>query len=525
MGERFLDTEEVAGSNPASPTSNNIILKNMENIKENISPEKVDIETEEEIGTEIEAIPSDEKLAGFVDELEQFTNRKRKEYEETEKLLEEHKGLVKSKESVQSTGKKRYRIAEDYINPFDRISSRNYSLLAREGIITEGRAVLLERLNGAIIKLEGIESPDDESISGLTNASNLRDKCQLEIEENLREKREEIEEKRERVKKKVIERHEKRIRKLQERIDEIIENPFVSDRMRREEEEEREEAKREREEYEREIIEGMKRSIQSLKARHENSFSEIETFTGIDGVADLLRNGLEDENKKQIIQKIRDRLRNAIIDKDDDEQLKDPGKVVPWKVHSSPYQYTDEVRRLSSSGEMRVLREMSGSGNGEAQKLLEEAERIIAQNSILREIIGAMSFTDGEGKKRMSLFWSAFKERKGNDKDGTTERNKKERKERERKKAEFKEKAEEMIGKGGFEVRVPIYGKGGKVLRTERAVLIVKKGESKAGDRKIWKVVEALGPEGATRLKNNQNAIESFPEWLQDAIKQHSKIS
>jgi hypothetical protein len=274
------------------------------------------------------------------------------------------------------------------------------------------------------------------------------------------------------------------------------------------------------------IVQEAGRYIQSLSARHANAFKRISDLTDNEKIADelvqVIRKG--DERKQQsVLDKVRSSLMSSIIDGEGEKQLKDPKEIVPWKVGPTSIQYGDAMNFLRFHETEKALQAAAEAGDEYAKKMLEQREQIIADNEIIRRLVGPQWITDRKtNEKRMGAFWAAFETRKKNDKEGVTAARKKEREEAAKREAAFKKETEEIIKRGGFVVEVPVIKKvrdKREVVGKQKGVVRLEKGKSKKGNE-YWKVAEVFGTTNGLKVGDASPLdMRSFPQWLSRSAK------
>ncbi|HLD69249.1 MAG TPA: hypothetical protein VJA17_00630, partial [Candidatus Omnitrophota bacterium] len=398
----------------------------------------------------------------------------------------------------------------------------------QEEMIDAPYAERLKKLDGVITKLESLDFPSADAKAELEKLSGVRSAFRERIESQITEQQQEITTRREEVKNKVLEHYAKRAEDLERVIAEIESNPGVIERLQAMAEQERKAFQVKIEQERKRIVQEAARYIQSLGVRHANAFKRLGDLTGNEKITDELMQTLDegDERKQQgALDKVRSRLINAVIDGEGEKQLKDPKEIVPWKVMPTSIQYGDAMNFLRFHETEKALQAAAEAGNEQAKKLLEQRDRIINGNEIIRRLVGPQWITDRKiNERRMGAFWATFETRKKNDKEGITAARKKEREGAAKREAAFKKETEEIIKRGGFVVEAPIVkevrGKR-EVVGKQKGAVRLEKGKSPKGNE-FWKVAEIFGATNGLKVGDvSPLHMRSFPQWLSESARQY----
>ncbi len=481
-------------------------------------------------------MPSIEDLDALLCEAESVATIALISEKEIYEMIERRQELLDRLQDLEIIRESRLQRVENF-NPLKDLKPSDYERLVQEGMIDAPYAERLKKLDGLIEEIEALDYPSVYAKTVLEELSEVRNAFREKLENQIEERQQEIAARREEVKNKILEHYSTRAEELEQMVVEIESNPHVVERLQTMAEKEMQAlfAKREAEkkafeakiEQERKaVIQEAARYIQSLSARHDNAFKRLGELLGNEKIADELIAVLgEKDARKQrdVFNSTRSRLINAIIDGEGEKQLKDPKEIVPWKVAPTSIPYRDAIDFLRFHETGKALQAAAEAGNKQAQKLLEQRDKIINGNEVIRRLVGPQWVTDRKTNKRqMSAFWAAFETRKKNDKEGITAARKKEREEAAKREAAFKEATEEIIKRGGFVVEVPVIKEiQGKrvVVGKEKGAVRLEKGKSKKGNE-FWKVVETFGATNGLKVGDvSPLNMRSFPQWLREVAR------
>ena len=472
-------------------------------------------------------VPDIKDLDNILRESEEVAEAASLSEEEIDKMIEKRQEALGRFQSIDVIREERLRRVENF-NPLGGLTPADYDRLVQEGMIDSEYAERLKKLDGVIGKLEALAYPTADAVAELERLAQIRNSFREKLESQIEEKQQELSERREDVKSKVLGHYARRVEELEKVIAEIEANPRVVERLHAMAEQERKEFEEKIEREQKELLTAATRFIQSLSARHANSFNRLSEITGNEKIAEDLLKALkeEDERKQQsAFDRVRSRVIKSIIEGEGKQQLKEPKEIVPWEVRPTSIPYVGAINTLRYRGTTEALQAAADAGSEQAKRLLEQRRQILAENEILSKLVGRKWITDRKtGEKRLGEFWSAFETRKANDKKGITEARRKERKEAAERKAEFQRAAAEIIERGGFVVEAPVVrqikdrlqvvGKGKGAVRLEKV-------KSKKGNE-YWKVVEVLGVTSGLNVgAASPLNMRSFPQWLRDSARKH----
>jgi hypothetical protein len=482
------------------------------------------------------ALPSVEDLEARLRDAESVATSASVSEKEIDEMIERRQESLDRLRDISSIQESRLRKVENF-NPLKDLEPDDYERLVREGIVDNAYAQrykatpaqlisYFQKRDKVITDLEKLEYPTANAIAELERLVTERNRFRQELESLIAERQEEIAARREEIKNKLLEHYTRRAEELERTIAEIESNPRVIERLRTMAEKERQAFQAKIEQEWKKIIQEAGRYIQSLGARHVNVFKRLGELTGNEKIAEellqILREG--DERKMQsALDKIRSRLIDAIIDGEGERQLKDPKEIVPWRVGPTSIRYSDAMKFLLFQETEKTLRAAAEAGNEQAKKLLEQRERIIAGNEIIRKLVGPQWITDRRtNKRRMGAFWAAFETRKKNDEEGITAARKREREEAAKREAAFEKSAKEIIKRGGFVVQAPVIKEvRGKrvVVGKQKCAVRLEKGKSPKGNE-FWKVVEVFGEIKGLKVGDvSPLDMRSFPQWFRESAK------
>jgi len=500
--------------------------------QEGYNPPVAETEVEEtELKPEQVTLPDIKDLDSLLEESEKVATVASLSEKEIDELVEKRQESLERLQNVDAIREQRLQRTEKF-NPLKDLIPADYDRLVQEGMIDTDYAKRLKKLDAVIAKLESLDYPTADAVAELERLTQVRNSFRERIESQIEEKQQELSERRENIKNKVLEHYEKRAEELEEIIAEIESNPRVIERLHAMAEQERKEFEEKIEQERKKLLVEAARFIQSLSVRHANAFNRLGEITGNEKIAEDLLKALEEEDKRKqrsIFDKVRNSIIESIIDGEGKQQLKEPKEIVPWEVRSTSIPYIDAMDTLRYSGTTEALQVAADAGNEQAKHLLEQREKILGENEVLRKLVGRKWITDRKtGKKYLGAFWSAFETRKENDKNGITEKRKKEREEAARREAEFQKAAAEIIKRGGFVVEVPIFKqiKGKRqVIGKEKGVVRLEKAKSKKGNE-YWKVVETFGATNGLDVGDASPLnMRSFPQWFRDSARIHFTLN
>ncbi len=432
-----------------------------------------------------------------------------------QEAIDEYQDIVAKESSLKTTKP---------INPFDNLEPSDYQRLVQEKIITEESVKCFIEIDNEIAKFQSLPNPSLEAKTQLETLLNLRNSVKEGLESKIKEEQQKTAIKNEEQIRYQVEVYKERAQKLDKIISEIGSNPRVRDYLHTIAEKEMEEffdqREREKKEYEtkvakirQEIIDTSARFVQSLKDRYNNAFKRLEVLFEDKEISDKLAQILDekDEQKQRDgLAQARKHLIKSIIEGEGVKQLKNPAEIIPWADVVTSIPHGTAMNYLDNSH--KDLQIMASLGNERAKKLLEQYKQIIKSNEIIRRLVGPKWYTDPNSKeKRLSRFYTAFEQRKKNDRDGTTARHKREREEAIKREAKFREVIKGIIERGGFILEnAPIINGAGKW-----AVRLERKKSKKSDGKYYWEVVEMSAPVMGLKVGDTSPLnMGSFIEWF-----------
>jgi hypothetical protein len=509
--------------------------KQQEGYSNNIEPGgQIKVEGQGDVVKEA-ALPSVGDLKGLLEEAKNITKVALMSEREIDEMVERRQKSLDLLRDAYLAQESLLKMEDS--GPLKDLKSDDYDRLIQEKIIGASYAELLKQLDDEITKLESLDFPSAVTKAELHKLYGVRNSVREKIESQIVERQQEIAAQLKKQRDEELNLYKRRVEELEQTIAEIESNPRVLERLRamaeREMKEFFEERERKKKEFEAKIeqerkkrIQDATRYIQSLGARCANAFKRLGELTGNEKIADELAVALreEDTRKQQsVFDRVRSQLRRAIIDGEGEKQLKDPSEVVPWEVRSTSIPYYLALGEIQDDTTKNALELAARSGDKNAERLLKQRDEVLVADQILFRLFGKKWITDRKtNEKRLSPFWAAFETRIKNDREGITAARQKEREEAAKREAEFKQKAQEIIDRGGFVVEVPII----KIVRGKREVVGKQKGvvrlekrKSKKGNE-YWKVVEVFGITNGLKVGDvSPLDMLSFPQWFREAAK------
>ena len=487
--------------------------------------EKEEKEEEKSIEEKEITFPDLAELDSTLKEANEIADNASLSEKEIDEMAEKYKNTAERIKDIDLIQEERLRRVENY-NPLKDLTPADYTRLVQEGIINSEYADRLQTIDSIINKLESLESPTTDAMAELEKLANVRNEIREKIENLIEEKQEEISGRKEKIRNEIFEHYAKRIEELENVIKEIEKNPRAIERIKIIEEKEREEFEKTKKAEEERLFSEASRFIQSLNAKHNNAIKRLIEITKDKDVVKKLSDSLSFETKEkqnQEFKKVRSKLITAIIEGEGENQLKEAKEVVPWETKTSSIRYFDAFNTLQEREVINALQKAAKEGDTQAEQLLKQRDQIIAENNVLRKLIGKKWIIDNKtGKKRLGTFWSAFETRKENDEKGITAERKKKREEKEKQEKIFQEKAKELIKKGGIIAEVPLVkwiNRKPRVIGKEKSIVRLEKKKSKKGND-YWEVVEIVGQAKGFRVGTvSPLDMRAFPYWLRNAAK------
>jgi len=369
--------------------------------------------------------------------------------------------------------------------------------------------------------------PTKESIDTLTTLSSTQKDCRAVIEGKIEEKQRKIEKRKDKTKENLLGHYKNMAEEWNKILLEIDANPRVAERLVKIAEQKRKNFEAQIAKEKKEVLEQANRFIQSISARHTSCLKKLGNVINNENIAEDLSNAskeIEWQKRQTVMENTRRILTKSIMESEGGNQLNDAKEIVPWKVTSS-VNYISAVNylRFATSGLLKEMAEKDGDES--AKQTLLKAKEIMDQNEMFRQLIGK-EFLDKNNKKLLGWLWAAIEKRKQNDSMGITDVLKKRREEeaqkieeRKKKKEIFEKATSDLVARGGFRIRVPVYDtmRGKRVfIRDEDGAVLLQKMRTKEGSE-YWKVAEILGETANKFLKVGSASpldMKSFPEWL-----------
>lgn len=496
---------------------------------ESFSPaEYEDKKEESEVSNSKEGpLTSSEELKSLLARSESIINHSIATEKNIDQLIEERQAITSRIPEIELNKEARLNRVEGF-NPLQNLNAEDYDRLINEEIIDQEYAEILKSLDNLIRLGETESSPTLELSAQLEALSEQKNMAREVIEDKIAEKQEEIEIRRNEVRERVVEHYSKRIIQLEQRLAEIESNPQVFEKVQKIHEEEQRQLELEQEELHKEIFKYSDRGIRSLFDRYNNALSKIETVLGDKSIIDRLiesRDSGNQQETRQLFDSVRQQLVRAVREGEGEQQITKPQEVVPWAVNITIFKHNDVFNYVTSEESKKVLQSEADAGNQKAKTLLEQLSLIEEHNEILKILI--QSKWNKRNPEQMNDFWRAFIEREKDDQSGLTERRKKEKEEKEIERAEFLQSAQEIIDRGGFLVKVPVFkeafGKKSEVVGHRDEAILLEKFVSTKGNE-CWKVVDGLGEESESLARAGRTAnlqMSQFPAWLKKAAEAH----
>ncbi len=418
--------------------------------------------------------------------------------DERQKAIDELRALMEEKEeNMQKLDEE-----SEAIN----LSLTDYEQLVKEGLIRQEHADKFQKIDEAIAQLESLKEIDDTAAAQREKLLGMKKAINEKLEEKIIATQEENAARIEKAKNDIFKDYAVRVGILDNLIAEIEANPKVIAQLYETAKSEMDAQKKEIQEKQAERLREYERVMQSLDAKHQNAFANInKAFGGEDvDIADELSKAMDEkkpQKKWDTFNTVRRHLIKSIIEGEGEEQIKEPKEIIPWLMKATSVKYFDAINMIASAPVQKELEELAASDNERAARLLDKSKKIIRENEMFRMLIGKKKIIDKKTKKeRLGDVWAAFEKRKDDD--------------------AFKEAAAEVLEKGGFVVDVPIYKKvKGKNVEAgkKKGAVLVEKTKSKKGSE-VWKIVAVAGA-AQEKVKVGQTApldMSSFPHWLKE---------
>ena len=310
-------------------------------------------------------------------------------------------------------------------NPYLNLTINDYKRLTEEGIIDVGLADNLKKMEEIIKTLRDVKYPSIEVKDRLNILVETRNNLNDQIDSQIKQKQEETEARREEVRNKVVETYSQKIEVLEKSLKEIESDPRVAERVKNMKDLDRKKLEIKLAEERQKIILEASRFIQSLTARNENSIKRIGEIIGDKNVENFF-NLNDDKEIREEANKIRSAIISSIIEGEGERQLKEPREIVPWKIPSS-VDYIQAIHFLNTTETKIALLTESEFGDKKAEKLLEQREKILNHQAIIKHLVGPQWEKNSKNAPVLGTFWAAFDTRKNNDLKGITEARKKDK--------------------------------------------------------------------------------------------------
>ena len=487
-------------------------------------PEGEDNEVKRDIKPEL---PNLEYLDKLLEEADSVLKSAMQSSADIDELIEKHKVTKERIDNIDVLRESRLRRVEDF-DPFGRLKSDDYERLVRERVIKKDIAESLKVIDEMITEFESIEYPEAYVVEKFEKVYQEQRILRDYTESKIREREDKKATQRERLISRVVDHYGNRIQELEQVIAEIESDPAVMERLKLMDEEKKKEFEEKMEKERELILKEASRYTQSLGARHENAFTRIGEIAGNEGIADELMGALDEEDLKKrrsVFQSVRDKLKNAIIDGEDEKQILTPQEVVPWMGRASSIDYRGALEFLKSPETFKTLQKAADEGDENARQLLEKRDWIIKGNTAFRALVGAKYYTDKKTQqKKKGDFWHAFEVREYNDSKGITLKRKEEREENERRRAEKEKEIQEIVGRGGFVVKVPLYKKlGNKKIKygTTKGAVKINKELSKRSNEYLKVEEVSSNIEDVIRVGSSSPLdLSSYPDCIRDSARE-----
>lgn len=452
-------------------------------------------------------------------------------------IRRQHEAITEMMEAEKMLETQLKKIEEE--NPFmnGSVEEEDIDRLQSEGIVNTKLAGDLKKVFKMLNDLAKVENPTSAALAHHQKVVLTLEAIRKQIEGVIEVKQAEIRERREKLKEAILSDLSEKNKRMEAVIAEVMANPRVVERLQELTDAlEAEQAEAEKKQTEDTLKEaGM--TLQSLTARHKSSIERLKSVLKKPDImhelaVELLKN---DPTHEKTFESTRRALKEAILEKENDEQIKSPREVVPWE-NSTSIDYREGIDFLKSKSVVDTLRHLADDGNEKAKKLLELRSTLLVENDVLRKLFGPKWSVNDKTKERFpGPFWDLFEQRKQlpairaaqeartkAERAAQEAREKREAEAKEKKRADFMESAKEILGRGGFVVDAPVYQKDRFGIRLVGKELGVVRLEEAVGAKsyKVWKVAEVLGNTGDLKAGMVFDlALTSSPHWLREAAK------
>ena len=334
--------------------------------------------------------------------------------QEVDELLTKREAYIDRYTTASRNKESRLRRVEGF-NPLKDLDAEDYDSLIAEGVVDRDYADKLEHLDEVIEDLEAVSSPSEEILARLAQLLERRAPVREWLEGKVQDRKEALAQRREDVRAKLEAFYIRRINELTAAVVEIEANPRVQDRLDKEAEVAVAELKAQRQEVIREVT----RYVASLSARHGRAFNRLTQIAGEAAVTSLMDipQQRDSRTRTRIVGEVREAIMDGILKETGDKQVREPKEIVPWAARTSSIDYFGALEFLRTSKRMDELKRMPGAEEQQAQRLLEDRDRILLENEVLRSLFGSKWRVDAKTKKKtLAPFWAAFDRRVAADK-------------------------------------------------------------------------------------------------------------
>ena len=479
------------------------------------------------------SLPEIDDLDAFLGESEKVFTVATMTAADVDGLIKERQIMIHQVDDLETLSKKcSQRVVNS--NTCTGLAATNYADLMAVGLIDAAYVERLQKMDELISKFQAVEHLPREASVKLAGLEEKRKDFQDRMAVKIQEKQEKLGLYQGIVREEIKNHFAQRIEKLIQGIAGIETNPHVKERLQVMKEAEQEALKvkqqaaaRQAALEQQQLAKKVERFIQSIGAKHVQAFQRLEELTGeaeLESRLLRLMNGKDEQQKRSVLESLRNQLIKAIIEGEDEGeekgQLKSPAEVVPWQMGDKRDKRDKRGNKIIYCAALDFLAEpaMVAQLKGTAQQ--KDVEQLISSNHILRRLFGKRWLNDN-GQQKPGRFWAAFEQRQENDRQGITAVRKQKRAEIAQEKLALEQTTKDILARGGFLVDVPLTKliKGKQVVAgRERAVIRLEKVQSSKGNE-CWEVVELLGvSNGLIKIGDRSPLnLQSFPAWLRDA--------
>ncbi len=460
----------------------------------------------ETLASPAEGLPSAKQITDTIAQGDNNLRNETKSRKTIEKQVEWHDRKVKELAEYHSASEREVRALQEH-DPLGDIAPADYDSLIANNFITKDYADALKALDQKIIELDTPDAPTEaqrlELIKYLELKNHIGDRLYSDIFARSRE----IEERRTLAVDKTLARYREHTQKLNEIIKNISERPGVAEILdeRALQELELENKKNEAEnlrDFEKEFLGGMDSELRLVTEKNNRGFARLEEITGEKNLDQTFAtfDSLDEEKQNILINKLRDKLFDAILEGEGQAQLRSPREVVPWHMHrpvdlTTYWQAMDFLTGQEMKQALPGWKE-SGAPTAEIEKKLATVK---SQGQAFRRLFGRERIIDAKTKRpKPGSFWAAFETRKSEDASGVTEQRKKNRQE-----------LAALYEKEGPMQRVIAFSGGNGFALVERVA-------GKKGEYEHITQILGTAPPG---LKEGM-VSRDFPQWLTRIVSQ-----